>query len=297
MSLPYSMQSIPGKGIGLVATRSISRGELLLAEAPLFNQGRSHSNDTILKSLSGLTDSQQREFFSLHNAWKGILPPPLGIFKTNALPCGDNDTTSFSASGAIFMTGSRFNTSCVPNVNNYWNDDIGQITFRAARDIVTGEELQISYNDTFASRDARRERLKRLFRFDCQCTACSQEGDQLRASDLRRVTLAQLYDEIAQYGNAPPTGVRKVKEALGLLAEEGLFTRRASFYYDALKFCVSVSDSQNAKAWAKKAWEEYCVERGADSDDAKKMHGYTKNPRAHMAFGLLPRKTLSGPPA
>ncbi|KAI0676224.1 SET domain-containing protein [Trametes maxima] len=262
------MQNIPGKGMGLIATRPISRGELLLAEAPLFHQGLSLSNETVLRSLSDLTESQQREFFSLHNAWEGP-----------------------------FVIGSRFNTSCVPNVNNYWNDDMGKITFWAVRDVAAGEELQITYNDTFASRDARRERLKRLFRFDCQCAACSQEGDQLRASDQRRATLAQLYDEIAQYGNAPATGLRKVKEALRLLAEEGLFTRRASFYYDAFQFCVSVSDTKNAKAWAKKAWEEYYVERGPDSNDAEKMHGYARDPRTHMAFGLLPQKFLSGPPA
>lgn len=94
----------------------------------------------------------------------------------------------------------------------------------------------------------------------------------------------------------------------------------ASFYYDAFQFCVSesqyaypplpqcrcshlgplstlvgVSDVRNAKAWVTKAWEAYCVERGPESSDARKMLEYKANPRAHMACGLLSKKTLVGP--
>lgn len=107
-----------------------------------------------------------------------------------------------------------------------------------------------------------------------------------------------------------------MKEVIRLLAEEGLLdSRGASFYYDGFQFCAcksashlslrilltrmflcaAVSDTKNAKAWATKAWEGYCVVRGPDSTDAKNMKKYVQNPRAHRAFGLLSKKTLSGP--
>ena len=52
---------------------------------------------------------------------------------------------------------------------------------------------------------------------------------------------------------------------------------------------------RNAKAWATKAWEGYCAERGTKSPDAVKMATYMQDPRAHLAFGLLPKRSLVGP--
>lgn len=206
------MQDIPGKGKGFVATRPITRGELILAEEPLLSQSQPHSNATVLTALSSLSEADQRRYFSLVNAWIGIYPPPLGIFKTNALPCGENDASRGVASdrAAIFLTGSRFNSSCQPNVNNYWDESRGKITFWATRDIAEGEELCICYCDELKTRGDRWRRLESSFGFVCQCVACSKEGDALKASDERRASISRLYDEIGACGNNPSVGVRKV---------------------------------------------------------------------------------------
>ncbi|KAH9888099.1 hypothetical protein C8Q73DRAFT_794515 [Cubamyces lactineus] len=288
------------RGKGLIAARTISRGELVLAEAPLVRQNSPLSNDTVLSALSTLSEIQQREYFSLANAWKGTpqVPPPLGIFKTNAFPCGDHDDLvvgTLAEGGAVFALGSRFNLSCSPNVNNYWNDQLGKVTFWAVRDIVEGEELTICYMNPLAPRAARQSRLKARFKFDCACSACSLSGEAAGESDERRSTIARLYEEVGRCGHIPATGLRKVKQALKLLEEEGLDVMASSFYYDGFQFCASVHDAKNAKAWAKKAWESYCATRGPDSTDAKKTQKYQNNPRAHAAFGLLGRQKLSSP--
>ncbi|TBU44239.1 SET domain-containing protein [Dichomitus squalens] len=281
------MQDIPGKGKGLLATRPIARGELILAEEPLLSQSQPHSIATVLAALSSLSDNDQRRYFSLANALKGDYPPPLGIFKTNAPPCGDHDASRghAAASAAIFVIGSRFNSSCQPNVNNYWNGSLQKITFWATSDIAEGEELCICYGDLWKARDDRRHRLESSFRF----------GAALKESDERRTAIAKLYDEIGACGNTPSVGVRKVKMALRLLAEENLLECDASLYYDAFQFCVSVSDVKNAKAWVTKAWEAFSVIRGPDSENSKTMAMYMKDVRQHRSFGLLPRAKLSGP--
>ncbi|KAH9852355.1 SET domain-containing protein [Lenzites betulinus] len=286
------------KGQGLVASRAISRGELILAESPLIVQGQLYTNDTILTALAALSKAQQREYFALANAHPGVHPPPLGVFKTNVLPCGDhNALTGASASiGAVFALGSRFNSSCTSNVNNYWPAEREQITFWAVRDIPEGEELLISYSEQFAGRDERRAWLKSRFGFQCACVACSRTGAELRASDERRQAIARLYDEIGRCGHVPAVGIRKVKEAISLLAEEDLLDGRgASFYYDAFQFCASVSDVKNAKLWATEAWKGFSAVRGPDSPDAKKAKRYMSKPSRHKAFGMLPKQTLSGP--
>ncbi|KAI0355862.1 SET domain-containing protein [Trametes cingulata] len=298
MSVPYKLVTVPGKGKGLIAARAISRGELVLAERPLLTQERGFDNSTILKALAQLSDAQQREYFSLANAWKGVHPPPLGVFKTNALPCGDHEAGSATMAdrAAVFALGSRFNSSCEPNVSNYWDESRREIAFWAVRDIMEGEELLISYGEHFATRSERRARLKERFHFDCECVACALPEEEVKASDDRRVEIRELYDEIAQCGRRPALGVNKVKQALKVLEQEGLLGPRGpSFYYDGFQFCACVADATNAKAWAQKAWEGFCATRGPNSPDALKMQKYKKNPRAHPAFGLLGRQTLVGP--
>lgn len=212
LPVPFALSPIAGKGQGIVAARPITKGELVLSEAPLFQQTRAIHNETILKALINLSDADQRRYFSLANTWTGIHPPPLGIFKTNCLPCGDHEQDQGVQAGtaAIFLLGSRFNSSCEPNINNYWNEEQGKITFWATRDVEEGEELCICYANPLANRAARRARLQSSFHFECECVACAREGDELRASDERRVTISRLYEEIAGCGSSPSVGVRKV---------------------------------------------------------------------------------------
>ena len=134
---------------------------------------------------------------------------------TFSLPCGNNGTHGEIASkGGLFLQGSRFNSSCVPNVNNYWNERRQVIGFRALRNIAEGEELCISYTSEMKSRDSRKLMLRKNFGFECHCAACSLSGDELRASDHRRTTLDSLYDEIGKCGSQSAVGIRKVWRTL-----------------------------------------------------------------------------------
>ncbi|OBZ67666.1 hypothetical protein A0H81_12260 [Grifola frondosa] len=104
----------------------------------------------------------------------------------------------------------------------------------ALTNIASGDELCISYRSLLATRETRRRELK----------------ESLEISDGRRTTIARLYDEIPQCGSNPALGLRKVKLALRLLAEEHILEYHAdSYYYDGFQFCVAVSDIVNAKAW------------------------------------------------
>ena len=211
----FIITSIPGKGMGVVATRPIVKGEEVLSEAPLFTQQLSRNAQTIADSLFPKTADEKHQFLDLTNCHKGKLPPLVGIFQTNVLPCGNNGTHGEIASkGGLFLQGSRFNSSCVPNVNNYWNERRQVIGFRALRNIAEGEELCISYTSEMKSRDSRKLMLRKNFGFECHCAACSLSGDELRASDHRRTTLDSLHDEIGKCGSQSAVGIRKVWRTL-----------------------------------------------------------------------------------
>lgn len=136
----------------------------------------------------------------------------MGIYHTNALPCGftgpDADAGERADKGGLFILGSRFNSSCRPNVNNHWDSDLQQIVFRSVRDIEKGEELCISYGNYLARRDLRREELKRNFGFDCMCEVCSLEGAELEESERRKEHICEIWDQLPNPD--PVVGIRQV---------------------------------------------------------------------------------------
>jgi hypothetical protein len=92
-----------------------------------------------------------------------------------------------------------------------------------------------------------------------------------------------------------PTWLLKVKLALRLLQEEGLFVYRDSFAYDAFQFCVAASDLPNAKSWITKAREERLAISGPNTETARQYEVYWQNPKAHLAWGIKPTMRLRGP--
>jgi len=295
---PIVVQDVPGKGKGVIATRPITAGELVLLEAPLFTLPSEYDNSAVLAKLAALTESEQREFFSLSNRYRGRLPPPVGTYKTNALPCGDQSSVfgERAERAGLFRTGSRFNSSCVPNVNNFWDDTLHQISFRALKNVAEGEELCICYTELFAVRETRQLKSRISFGFECMCPACTLPAKEQGDSDKRRENIGRLYHEIGQCGNKPSMGLRKVKLVIHLLEEEGILEcAGAMFFYDGFQFCASCSDKRNAKQWVKKALEAETLGRGPDTSSAKMYRGYLEDPSRHRSFGLLPRQTLTGP--
>ncbi|PSS32132.1 hypothetical protein PHLCEN_2v2088 [Hermanssonia centrifuga] len=190
------IQDISGKGKGVVAIRSFSRGEIVFSEHPLLTQNLTRNNTTVLSALAECTAVQREQFYSLYNCHADTLPAELGIFETNVLPCGGNDAHGHVAKlGGVFLFGSRFNSSCKPNVNNRWDGGTREVVFRAVRDIEVGEELCIGYGSLLAKRDERREELWRKFKFECRCEACMLQDQDLADSDTRRECLQILFRE------------------------------------------------------------------------------------------------------
>lgn len=165
-----------------------------------------------------LSADNKRRYLTLANCHGDKYPPLLGIYKTNTLPCGVNDEVARkrSSKSGLFLEGSRFNSSCVPNVRNTWDERQQVINFIAGKDIAEGEELCIAYGNLLAPRSERRSKLATSFGFECTCAACSLSGAALEKSDARRERLGVLYDEVADCGNSPRLGVQKVSSERSL---------------------------------------------------------------------------------
>ncbi|KAI0694025.1 SET domain-containing protein [Cytidiella melzeri] len=296
----FHVQLVPHKGKGVVAARPIRRGELLFSEPPLFTLPPSPTNSTVLGALAKCTREEQCQFFSLANSYRTKLLPAIAIFETNFLLLGRGmlqaDPKQQDVAG-IFILGSRFNSSCTPNLSKTWDELRRVMVFRTLRDIEEGEELCFNYCDVLATREQRQTELSADFGFHCVCDACRLEGDDLAESDRRRSSIARLFDEVGRCGKEPTLGMRKINLALRMLKEESLVHYEASFCYDAYQFCVLVSDFSNAKKWIRRAWEVSCITSGQDSHAARMFKIYYANPRSHQLAATLPKMTLTGPDA
>ena len=210
------VRNVGPKGLGVVATAPLARGELLLEEAPLLvfqNQSfevifgdlqdvltDDRSFDLWEASLTETVESQcggeaARQFWDLADTCsEPSCKTALGIARTNALGL-DAD------SAGLFLFLSRFNHSCRPNVHHSWQEDRGLQVLRASCSIAANEELCISYLSLLALCSPTRERLGEIsdrFGFDCECSACSAGVRRMRDSDWRRERLSQLCAALSQ---------------------------------------------------------------------------------------------------
>lgn len=267
-SPPYKIAAAPlTEGVGLFASRAISKGAIVLCEAPMFTQPSppARTNSTVMAALAQCTRDEQRQYFNLANAHKSKGPaapgtqpvlPALGIFETNALPCGKARS---GRKAGVFLTAARLNHSCRPNLARSWDEASQQMTFRALRDVAEGEELCLNYVDVIGTRVQRTEELQSAYGFECVCEACALGFEELAESDRRRAAIRRLFEEVAVCGNEPTLGLRKVrafvtdlfercsrgcglqvKLALQLLKEEELVHYEASFCFDGFQFCILV---------------------------------------------------------
>lgn len=282
-SLPDGLvlRDSPGKSIGMFATRAYQRGELILAEHPLYIVTRT-SYTQILSAVSNLPPSTRKDFMSLYNAWsetnidslwKNIsslhLRPEdheiLKIHATNAFRSGDNDSV-------ICLHTSRFNHSCLPNARHSFRSPTDRtMTIRALRHIEVGEEICTQYIDGRGCygtvRRERQERLLKSWRFTCSCTTCSLTGDALVKSENRRAEIMRLWRRL--YEVFPPQPfqelIQTIVRAVRLMEEEGYLADMIDFTNHAARICAIQSDWESVRYWARRTYESRLAEFGGDS--------------------------------
>ena len=98
----------------------------------------------------------------------------LSVLNTNAHMLEEGGSALYPEAGAMFEH------SCEPNcVFNTFNNDLWVV---ATKDIQMGERMSIDYiNGFYEPKDTRRETLKEVYDFDCNCQLCSSGVDRARA--------------------------------------------------------------------------------------------------------------------
>lgn len=294
----YTIQEIPGKGCGLVAATTITKGTRILSESPFFRvprdgNSKKHLRKSISKKVAALREEQRQAFLSLHNSFEDEDGSKLGRVRTNALPLGSDATT-----GGIFLDSSRINHSCNPNAQHTWNENLQKLTIHAIHDIAKGDEITIFYLAACRNRSARLHALQTDFRFTCSCSLCSLPLDQRKTSDENWDEIQRLDDSIGDgigISSAPLQTLHDVHKLLHLLDEEGFADASVSrAYYDAFQVAITHGDVARARVFAERAASTRAILEGSDSPTVQRMESLARNPSQHMAYGLSGKWRTAG---
>ncbi|KAI1303340.1 hypothetical protein F5Y03DRAFT_396058 [Xylaria venustula] len=281
---PYYTDVIYGKGIGLRANRSITKGEVLMVRAPTLvaqveaiEELEIAVRDMMYRFAVDQLPKNRRDAFMAQMGRDIHDKINTNAFQFFVHGAGEKGTRHLAAYPDI----AKFNHDCRPSVHYRIAD--ATMTAVAARDIQQGEELTISYVDIFLPSRKRKERI-RSWGFECACALCQGPKNETVASDKRLRRIEQLKNDLNNFQEMKVTAETGAEYAV-LHEEEGLHAHLGSAYTRAALNFALFGDEKRARQYALKAVVELGIEKGPDSGDAAAMKGLAEDPRAHWTWG------------
>jgi hypothetical protein len=270
------VQSIPGKGFGLITTKPISKGSAILLDAPriiasaqfpehvLHAQGASLFN----YALARLPVEDRKLVESLDKSLGGT--DIEDIMKTNAFSCQLHDGGEDDAYMCLFPSVARINHACRPNAHARFVPKTLLMEVKALHDIEAGEEISISYGRIDLKHQERQNLYKQGWNFSCACDLCTSSPYTISGSDQRRARFAQLRNKLENL--TPKTYdaqqiVAWEQEVMDLSKKEGLDVLLATDYERLAYVYAGLGMVKDARMWAEMAGNslrEWVVVEGGD---------------------------------
>lgn len=285
VELPYRIAPIPGKGLGLIATRKIFRGDLIVEERPVLTAPQGLMGLMQLqKQFDELEGSVQGQIMDLcdKTALDGSGKTLLGVFSTNALPQGVG-----SSDAALCLVISRANHSCISNCYHGWVD--GRERLYCDADIASGEEICTNYIQWHLTTEQRQCELQAKFGFACDCPACKQEETLRKKHDAIRLKIGELDQTIPELYAMPSKAVALVEQVLSLYEKLGRPIPHAAesrHCYDAFQLSLSARNIKAAKRWISRAHAISVVTDGPRAPETLRFERFMNNPMSRLQDGL-----------
>ncbi|KAH9469409.1 hypothetical protein Pst134EA_009923 [Puccinia striiformis f. sp. tritici] len=290
-----------GGGYGVIATRQILPGELIMKEAPLVRikigpttVGR--ANQKVERAVQELSGEDRNRFLGLSNVWENRsdngaqLSKYSGIFQTNGMSSG-------RGSMSIFPSISRINHACTGAVNAVynWRENEGREVVHVTKVIEPGEEIFLAYFDSKLPRNDRQSYLSQAYGFKCTCSVCSLSSHRIQESDYRITRINSLKATLSAWSAGSIGGadaVQLVEDAVDLMTEEGMTYEFGQLYADAAHIATAHSDFQNARRYASLAAKHFSIELGPDSVEVTVANRIYKNPTSSNVWATRLQETV-----
>lgn len=209
----FRVVPVTGRGMGCVATKDITRGTLILRETPVLPICPS-VRDLEMKMVEEIyagcevskvdMEKEKAEYRSIMNAFSKLTAEDkvkyldlkyhennkadesiMEAYKENKHGisynlfhkiCSIFTTNTFN--NGVFLEMSRFNHSCWPNAECFWNDESKTRDIVALEDIGANAEICHNYLQRCCLKNDRQETLLAKWRFACQCRLCCFHQDE-----------------------------------------------------------------------------------------------------------------------
>jgi len=271
----YKILSIPGKGNGMIATRKLYPGEVIISETPLLViPEKTFDNADKLESylerqINKLSSDDRNKFFDLSdcrivekNAFDGY--SYCGSCYTNAMTYGDD--------AAICPTIAMANHSCKPNAEFVTRADLGKQLLVTMYIIEAGEEICINYmamtEEATEAVEVRQAYLRKFYGFQCCCRACVLKDDalkkdtdirenikELQSVDIEELDLSELEEliRLVYQINGKLTFILQLFDPLYRKASEGSL-RRLEHAISGFTLAINLygNGSEEANSWKAK---------------------------------------------
>ena len=276
----YKCVDVPGKGVGMIATRDIKFGELILREFPVLID-----NFDLKFQFEELAKDQQAEILSLHNCYPeclrmGLLGELIGIMRSNCF------FGKSAQQNVLCPTASRFNHSCLPNVRHNFSEQYLRIY--ALRDIKAGIELCTTYSHFNGTIDRIREELKEKWRFDCECTLCNMKDHEKRQEvETYRLKYWAMYDKLEIPSNLNHlerlAEVNLIFEVMkkGEMLEQGL---KSMHSFEGFRSALGCKQRLEANYYIEQAYQANLIAEGEFSQKTKQYLDLMTNPQNDPYF-------------
>ncbi|KAK6865229.1 hypothetical protein PG990_005327 [Apiospora arundinis] len=299
----YEDAEIPGKGIGLMATKPIRAGQRIMTRTPAVMIDRSaldtlsedESIALLVQGVEALPEVHRNRYLNLttHMTVVDRQMKISQIFAVNSFRTGVGDQEADFHS--VFTEISRLNHDCRPNCVYYFDPETLSNKVYAVRDIMVGEEITVSYIDGFQTSTARRERLHEHWGFACGCPACTAEPYLMAESDSRIEQILHLWGELDDY--SPTSTKAPTPEKAELLIElyrlERLEGRLQEAYYRAAIEYLGVGKIAPAMKYARLCIDSGLKFKGPGKPFITSMEDILRDPKGHKYWRFRIRKSTN----
>jgi len=210
---PFRIQEMPGKGEGMVATRVLFPGDIVVTEEPLIVIKDGEPIRIILSMFDALSEEDKNVLLSLYdpgvnpqNDIQGVTDEKhqkfIRITWANSMQLCGYPELGVDGLG-VYATISRINHSCAPNAIRTWlrgDNSKRSKQVRACQRIDEGEEICFSYiklDSSFLLREKRQMLLRNWFP-SCRCVICHHNDEKLATSEQNRVEMVKLHQNMKE---------------------------------------------------------------------------------------------------
>ncbi|QDS71708.1 hypothetical protein FKW77_008461 [Venturia effusa] len=295
---PYESRQLPGRGMGLIANRTLQKGDLIFSTTPvlmveerIWDIFAKHDMFPYLhRAVRKLPRRSEKKFMDLWGHFGG--DPIEDIINTNSFAIDMWDDKEETAYNAVFPEISRLNHDCRPNAHYYFDTESLTQHVHALRTILPGEELTISYIDPALVRSERQEKLELSWGFQCSCSLCTQPEPHTQVSDLRIKRIVALSAELEDYTSESEATTSMAELLISLYEQERLHGPIAEAYALAAIEFNGVGEAWTAEKYAQLAVQTGLLYGGPTDPDVRVMVELLDDPWSHWSWMLRTEKRL-----